>query len=87
MPRCRRSATSRSLVVAMTLDDLPDILTVREAAAYLRIGLNSAYALTRQWRLSGGREGLGYVPVGRGQRIPKVELVRFLAKPPVRRTA
>lgn len=87
MPRCRRSATSRSLVVAMTLDDLPDILTVREAAAYLRIGLNSAYALTRQWRLSGGKEGLGYVPVGRGQRIPKVELVRFLAKPPVRRTA
>ena len=48
---------SRSLVVPMTLDDLPDILTVREAAAYLRIGLNSAYALTRQWRLSGGKEG------------------------------
>ncbi len=71
----------------MTLDDLPDILTVREAADYLRIGLNSAYGLTKQWRLSGGKEGLGYVPVGRGQRIPKVELVRFLAKPPFRQTA
>lgn len=33
-----------SVVVPMTLDDLPDILTVREAAAYLRIGLNSATA-------------------------------------------
>jgi len=70
-------------VVLMSYDELPDILTVREAAAYLRIGLNSAYALTRQWRLSGGREGLGYVPVGRGQRIPKVEIARFLAKRPL----
>lgn len=71
----------------MSLDDLPDILTVPEAAAYLRIGLNTAYSLTRQWRLSGGKEGLGYVPVGRGQRIPKAELVRFMAKPPSRRSA
>lgn len=64
----------------MSFEDLPDILTVREAALYLRIGLNTAYGLTRRWRLSGGREGLGYVAVGRGQRIPKVEVARFLAK-------
>ncbi|MGI8806791.1 MAG: hypothetical protein ACR2KK_02850 [Acidimicrobiales bacterium] len=54
----------------MTLDDLPDILTVREAADYLRIGLNSAYALTRQWRLSGGREG------------PSLGLDRLISSPP-----
>ncbi len=64
----------------MSFEDLPDVLTVAEAAAYLRIGLNTCYALTRQWRLSGGREGLGHVNVGRGQRIPKAELARFLGR-------
>lgn len=67
----------------MFFDDLPDVLTVREAAAYLRIGTNTAYGLTQQWCRSGGREGLGYVSVGRGKRIPKAEIGRFLGKPPL----
>ena len=69
----------------MSFEDLPDVLTVAEAAEYLRIGLNTCYGLTRQWRLSGGREGLGYVNVGRGQRIPKAELARFLGRTVVAR--
>lgn len=69
----------------MSFEELPDVLTVAEAAEYLRIGLDTAYGLTRQWRLSGGREGLGYVNVGRGQRIPKAELARFLGKTPLAR--
>lgn len=64
---------------ALTLEDLPDLLTVPEAAAYLRVGRNTAYALCRQWRLSGGREGLGCISVGRGIRVPKVAVQRFVA--------
>ncbi len=64
---------------ALTLEDLPDLLTVAEAAAYLRVGRNTAYALCRQWRLSGGREGLGCLSVGRGIRVPKVAVQRFVA--------
>lgn len=71
----------------MSFDDLPDLLTVAEAAAYLRIGLNTAYGLTRQWRLSGGRYGLGYVNVGRGQRVPKAEIARFVARGGTAQTA
>jgi excisionase family DNA binding protein len=63
----------------MSFQDLPDILTIDEVAKFLRIGRNSAYALTRQWRITGGREGLGCVPVGRGLRVPKAALERFLA--------
>ena len=63
----------------LSFDDLPDLLTVAEAAAYLRVGRNTAYALCRQWRLSGGREGLGCISVGRGIRIPKVAVQRFVA--------
>ncbi|MDQ3574265.1 MAG: helix-turn-helix domain-containing protein [Actinomycetota bacterium] len=64
---------------ALTLEDLPDLLTVAEAAAYLRVGRNTAYALCRQWRLSGGREGLGCLSVGRGIRVPKAAVQRFVA--------
>ena len=63
----------------LTLDGLPDLLTVAEAAAYLRVGRNTAYALCRQWRLSGGREGLGYINVGRGIRVPKSAMQRLVA--------
>jgi len=63
----------------MLFQDLPDILTIDEVATFLRIGRNTAYELTRRWRISGGREGLGCVPVGRGLRVPKAALERFLA--------
>jgi hypothetical protein len=36
------------------LDELPEVLTVEEAAAVLRIGRGAAYELARQWRESGG---------------------------------
>ena len=65
------------------LEDLPDLLTVAEAAAYLRVGRNTAYRLCQQWRLSGGREGLGCITVGRSLRVPKVALGRFSTVLPV----
>jgi excisionase family DNA binding protein len=55
-----------------TLATLPEVLTVREAAAILRIGRNQLYqAVTR------GQ--LGAVRIGRSIRIPKQALLDLLA--------
>ena len=52
----------------------PEYLTVEEAAALLRIGRTSAYALAREWRDTGGREGLPVVKLGRQLRVPRAAL-------------
>jgi excisionase family DNA binding protein len=55
-----------------TLATLPEVLTVREAAAILRVGRNQLYqAVTR------GQ--LGAVRIGRSIRIPKHALLDLLA--------
>ena len=66
----------------MSLDleatDQPEVLTVEEAAAVLRIGRGAAYALARRYRATGGREGLPVIELGRNLRVPRVGLVRLL---------
>jgi Helix-turn-helix domain len=62
---------------AVPLDELPDFLTVEEAAAVLRIGRTSAYLLSQRWRFSGGESGLPVVRVGRQLRVPRAALVRL----------
>jgi hypothetical protein len=57
-----------------TTPELPDFLTVEEAARVLRIGRTAAYALARTWRDTNGREGLPAVPFGRLLRVPRVAL-------------
>jgi excisionase family DNA binding protein len=70
---------AESRVVSMpSLDDLPEVLTVEEAAAVLRIGRGAAYELARQWRETGGRAGLPVVTLGRSLRVPRAALRRFL---------
>jgi excisionase family DNA binding protein len=55
-----------------TLATLPEVLTVREAAAILRVGRNQLYqAVTRG--------ELGAVRIGRSIRIPKQALLDLLA--------
>jgi excisionase family DNA binding protein len=55
-----------------TLVTLPEVLTVREAAAILRVGRNQLYqAVTRG--------ELGAVRIGRSIRIPKQALLDLLA--------
>jgi|HigsolmetaAR206D_1030411.scaffolds.fasta_scaffold41489_1 excisionase family DNA binding protein len=58
--------------------DLPEVLTIDEAARLLRIGRNNAYALARQWLASGGAHGLPVVRLGRSLRVPRAALQRML---------
>jgi excisionase family DNA binding protein len=53
------------------LDELPDVLTVREVAAVLRTGKNEAYALIRDGRIYAAH-------IGRSLRVPKTAVVAFL---------
>ena len=51
--------------------DTPEWLTVEEAARVLRIGRTKAYALTREWRATGGRSGLPVADLGDVLRVPR----------------
>jgi excisionase family DNA binding protein len=61
-----------------SLEDLPEVLTVEEAAAVLRIGRGAAYALARQYLATEGRGGLPVVRLGRSLRVPRVKLAALL---------
>ncbi len=61
-----------------SFDELPEVLTIEEAAKVLRIGRGAAYALARQWLDSGGRQGLPVVRLGRSLRVPRAGLLRLL---------
>lgn len=58
--------------------DAPDLLTVEEAARYLRIGRTKAYAMTREWRDSGGRSGLPVAEIGNVLRVPRRHLEQLI---------
>jgi excisionase family DNA binding protein len=62
-----RLASSSTSALAV----LPEVLTVREAAAILRVGRNQLYQAV-------GRGELGAVRIGRSIRIPKQALVDLL---------
>lgn len=56
---------------AERIGDVPEWLTVEEAARVLRIGRTKAYALTREWRATGGRSGLPVADLGDVLRVPR----------------
>jgi hypothetical protein len=58
------------------------VLTVDEAAAFLRISRNAAYAAAREWRVTGGRSGLPCISIGRTLRVPRQALEEMLATRP-----
>jgi excisionase family DNA binding protein len=72
----------RVVSAAPSLEELPEVLTVEEAAAVLRIGRGAAYELARQYRLTNGREGLPVVTLGRSLRVPRAALRRLLEELP-----
>lgn len=55
-------------------DALPAFLTVEEAGALLRIGRTKAYAMTVEWRTTGGKSGLPVVDLGDILRVPRKAL-------------
>ena len=57
--------------------DLPDFLTVPEAAAVLRIGRTAAYDLAKRYERTDGAEGLPVVRIGRVLRVPRAHLERL----------
>jgi excisionase family DNA binding protein len=65
-----------------SLEELPAVLTVEEAATVLRIGRAAAYELARQWRETDGQLGLPVVQLGRSLRVPRSALVRLLGELP-----
>lgn len=67
------------MATPMGTDPVPEVLTVEEAADVLRISRNTAYALARRWRDSGGQEGLPVVELGRTLRVPRAALERLLS--------
>lgn len=71
-------AELRIVKVQPALDDLPEVLTVEEAAAILRIGRGAAYELARRWRETDGRHGLPVVVLGRSLRVPRAALRQLL---------
>lgn len=62
----------------MNLDDYPDLLHVHEAAGVLPVSRSSAYTYAKQYELSGGREGIPVIRIGRTLRVPKAALRRWI---------
>ncbi len=59
-------------------DELPDLLTVEEAARLARVGRTKAYAMAREWRATGGRSGLPVVDFGHVLRVPRRALEEMI---------
>ena len=55
----------------MDKEDLPEVLTIRELARILRIGLNSAYNLVRQGQVKS-------VKIGKQYRIPRRSVQEYM---------
>jgi len=68
------TTSTREHQMQRALSDYPDLLTVEEAADYLRISRALGYQLARQYRVTDGAAGLPVVQLGRCLRVPKDEL-------------
>jgi excisionase family DNA binding protein len=64
-----------------SIDDLPLMLTVAEAAVVLRVSRTTAYKLAENWRSSGGREGLPVIKLGRRLVVRRVDLAELVGMP------
>jgi argininosuccinate lyase len=59
-------------------EELPDMLTVGEMAKAFRLGRSRADELTKRYRLTGGKEGIPVLQLGRRLRVPKAALRKLL---------
>lgn len=60
----------------MSIDELPPVLTVSEAAVVLRISRSAAFRQAEIFRLTEGREGIPNYQLGRVVRVPRDQLLR-----------
>ncbi len=65
----------------MSLEDLPEFLTVEEAARVLRIDRTSAYLLAQTWFDTRGQSGLPVQRLGRRLRVPRWAIERMAVSP------
>jgi excisionase family DNA binding protein len=64
--------------VTKRLNEYPELMTVEEAAEYLRVSRALAYQLARQYRISGGTAGLPVLELGRCLRVPRSQLAEVV---------
>jgi hypothetical protein len=60
----------------VSIDELPPVLTVSEAAVVLRISRSAAFRQAEIFRLTEGREGIPNYQLGRVVRVPRDQLLR-----------
>lgn len=65
-----------------SLDGLPLMLTITEAAVVLRISRTSAYKLAEEWRRTGGASGLPTVRLGSRLLVRRVDLAAIVGVAP-----
>ncbi len=63
----------------MAVGEVPEVLTVEEAARLLRISRGLAYQLARRFIESGGKEGLPVLRLGRRLLVPRSQIERLLS--------
>jgi excisionase family DNA binding protein len=64
-----------------SLERLPLVLTVSEAAVVLRVSRTTAYKLAEEWRTSGGKSGLPVIRLGRRLVVRRVDLAALVEGP------
>ena len=63
------------------MTDLPDFLTIAEAARVLRISRTTAYKEAKRYLATGGRAGIPVCPVGGLLRVPRARLEQLAGGP------
>lgn len=63
------------------MTDLPDFLTIAEAARVLRISRTTAYKEANRYLDTGGRAGIPVCPVGGLLRVPRARLEQLAGGP------
>jgi len=76
------SLTGSAAPPPTSLDGLPLMLTITEAAVVLRVSRTSAYKLADEWRRTGGASGLPTVRLGSRLLVRRVDLASIVGAAP-----
>ena len=64
--------------MALGFEELPELLTVEEAARFLRVSRGVGYQMARRFLDTNGAHGLPVLRIGRQLQVPKRQLERLL---------